>query len=167
MNTVQIITATEAKTMVPEINSEIDTGIVDNAIKLTQQSVLKPSLGQEWFDEIITQRSGGTYSTANSYIVNNYIKWILAYAVWQHLVITLSLQLNSAGLRIKGSDHSQAAESVDMQYYRDYTQNWIDNTRKAMYRYINLHSSDYPLYYSNIYGDKPRNNQYNWKMGKI
>lgn len=162
-----LITAAEVKTMVPEINNEIESGVIDNAIKLTQQSVIKPSIGQEWFDQIILQKSGGTYSAANKVIVDNYLKWILAYATWQYLVISLSLQMNAAGLRIKNSDHSIAAESKDIQYYREFIQNWIDNQRKMMYRYINDNKTLYPLYYNNKYDDHPKNNQYNWKIGGV
>ena len=100
-------------------------------------------------------------------IVDNYLKWILSYAVWQYLVITLSLQINAAGLRIKASDHSLAAEQKDIQYYREMIQNWIDSSRKDMFRYINLHKNDYPLYFNNIYHDKPQNNQYNWRIGGV
>lgn len=167
MNTIQIITAAECRTMCPEINNEIEDGVIDSAIKLTQQSVIKPSIGQEFFDEIILQKSGGTYSAANKIIVDDYLKWILSYSVWQYLVVTLSLPLNAAGLRIKISDHSNPAESKDLQYYRDFIQNWIDNTRKTMYRYINDNKASYPLYYNNKYHDKPKNNQYNWKIGGV
>lgn len=167
MNNIMLITAIECRTMCPEINNEIESGIIDNAIKLCQQSVIKPSVGQEWFDQIILQKSGGIYSAENKVIVDNYLKWILAYATWQYLVITLSLQMNSAGLRIKSSDHSIAAESKDLQYYREFIQNWIDNTRKTMFRYINDNANSYPLYWNDKYGDKPKNNQYNWQIGSV
>ncbi len=167
MNTIQLMTAAEVKTYAPEINNEIEDGVINNAIKLTQQSVIKASIGQEWFDQLILERSGGTYSAANKVIVDNYLKWILSYATWQYLVVTLSLPLNSAGLRIKTSDHSIAAESKDIQFLRDFIQNYIDNNRKTMYRYINDNKSLYPLYFNNKYHDKPKNNQYNWKIGGV
>lgn len=167
MNNIKIITAAEVKINCPSINDEIETGMIDEGILLMQRAVMVPTCGQEWWDEIIQQRSGGTYSSANKVIVDNYLKYILSYAVWQNLVITLSYQLNSAGLRLKVSDHSAQAETADMMYYRDYTQNFIDNIRKEMYRYISLHKNDYPLYYNNKYHDHPSKNQYDWKIGSV
>lgn len=167
MNTLQLITYAECRTICPEINPEIESTLIDNAIKLCQQSVIKPSIGQELFDEIILQKSGGTYSTQNKYLLDNYLKWILSYAVWQYLTITLSLPLNSAGLRVKSSDHSLAAEHTDIQYYREFIQNYIDNTRKSMYRYIKDNETLFPLYFNNKYNEKPKNNQYDWKIGII
>lgn len=167
MNTVMFITSSEVKTMVPEINNEVESGVIDNAIKLCQQSVLKPTCGQEWFDQLLTERANGVYSIPNNYIMTNYLKWILAYSVWQYLVISLSLQMNSAGLRIKVSEHSEAAQTKDIQYYREFIQNWIDSQRKSMYRYINLNQNDYPLYFNNKYHEHPKNNQYNFKIGGV
>lgn len=167
MNNIKIITVAEVRSNCPSINREIEDGMIDESILLCQRSVMVPTCGQEWWDEIILQRSGGTYSAANKVIVDNYLKYILSYAIWQNLVITLSYNLTSGGLRIKTSDHSVQADSTDMMYYRDYTQNWIDNIRKEMYRYIQQNCSLYPLYASNKYGDKPKNNQYNWKIGGV
>lgn len=167
MNNIQIMTAAEVRSIVTELNLEIEDGLINNAIKLTQQSVIKPSIGQEWFDQLLTQKSGGTYTIPNKYIVDNYLKYILAYSTWQYLVISLSLQINSAGLRIKVSEHSEAAQTKDIQYYRDFIQNWIDNTRKAMFRYIQDNKNLYPLYYNNKYNEQPKNNQYNWKIGGV
>jgi hypothetical protein len=167
MNTEILITPTIAKSLVPEINNDISDILVTNAIKMTQQSVIKPTLGEEWLNQLLTQKSGGTYSTANKYIMDNYIQWILSYATWQYLVVTLSLQLNSSGLRIKQSDHSVQSESKDIAFYRTYIQDFIDTTRKDMKRYIDLHKSDFPLYYNNIYHDKPSENVFNFKVGSV
>lgn len=160
-----IITATEVKSIVPELNNDVSDILINNAIKMVENTVLIDSCGQEWADELITQKSGGTYTTANKYVIDNYIKNMLAYSVWQYLVITLSYQMNSAGLRIKNSDHSVAGESKDIAFYRDFTQNFIDRTRSLMKRYIDLHKSDYPLFFNNIYNDKPHT--YNFRIGKI
>jgi hypothetical protein len=168
-----MITPSECKAIVPEINFDISDLLINNAIKMVQSTLLIDTVGQEWADELMSQTgtivsgvtSGETYTTANEYIVDNYLKNILAYSVWQYLVITLSLQLNSAGLRIKTSDHSVASESKDLAFYRDFCQNYIDRTRKLMHRYIDQNKASYPLYFNNIYHDVPK--VYNFKIGHI
>lgn len=161
MNTKYLITATEVKTKVPFINNEIDTTLISNAILLVQNTLIKNSLTQDFYEDILTNSA----TTANSYLITNYIQDIIAYGVWQYLAVSLSLQLNAAGLRIKLSDHSQAAESVDIEFYRGYIQNFIDGARKEMDRYIEDHQADYPYYWSDKYGDKPRT--YNFKIGCV
>lgn len=167
MYTLNIVTPAEVKTLVPEINYEISDTLISNAIKMVEMTVLQESIGQEWTDEIMSQKSGGTYTTSNKYIVENFLKNILAYSVWQYLTTTLSLQLNSSGLRIKQSDHSIASESKDIAYYRDFIENYLDRVRKLMKRYIDDHKSDYPLYYNNIYHDKPSKNVFNFKISSV
>lgn len=169
MTVTYIMTNVEVKTYAPEINQSIQKVLVDSAILFTQDSLIKDSIGQEWYDQILSQLSGGTgyTTTENQYIIDNYLKHILAYGVWQYLAITLSLQLNDSGLRIKTSDHSQAAESKDIAFIRDFIQNYIDSRRKEMKRYIDNNKTLYPLYYSNIYGDRPSNNVYNFKIGGV
>lgn len=167
MSNVYLMTDTEVKSYVPEINNSVASSLIYNAMLFSQETTIKNSLGQQWYDQIIGEKSGGTYSAANKVIVDNYIKQILSYSVWQYLIITLSLSLNEAGLRIKESDHSAAAESRDLAFMRDFIQNYIDNKRKEMFRYIEDHPTDYPYYYSNVYGDKPKNNIYNWRIGAI
>lgn len=162
-----IVTAKEVKGYCPAISDDISDSLVNSGILMVEDTILKDSCGQAWTDEIITQKSGGTYTTANAIIVNNYLKQLISYGVWQYLTTTLSLQLNSSGLRIKSSDHSVASESVDMAFYRDFIQNYMDSIRRTMKRYIDDHKTDYPLYYNNTYHDKPSENVYNFKIGNI
>ena len=171
MNQVKFLTPSQVKLYVTEINQDIADTLVNNAILMVQESLLKPTFGQEWFDELIVQcsgnTSGSTYTAPNLYIMQNYGYWLLSYGVWQYLATTLSLQLNSAGVRVKTSDHSVAGESKDIAFYRTFIENYIDNVRKTMKRYIDLHKTDYPLYYNNTYHDKPSKDIYNFKIGKV
>lgn len=165
MYSLYIVTASEVKNYVPELNAEINDSLIDNGIKMVENTILMESLGQSLTDEIMSQKSGGTYSTANKYLVDNFLKELISYGVWQYISVTLSYQLVSSGLRIKNSDHSVTVESKDLAYYRSFIQNYIDRVRKIMSRYIEDHEADYPLYFANKYGDKPYKNIYNFKVG--
>jgi hypothetical protein len=161
MNTVKLITATELKTIVPFINNEVDDTLIENTIILVQNTLVRDTLTQDFYEDVVT--NSGT--TANQYLIDNFLKHLISYGVWSQIAVFLSLNLNSAGLRIKISDHSNPAESVDIEFYRNYIQNFIDNTRKEMDRYIFDHQSDYPLYYSDKWGDRPVSK--NFKMGRV
>lgn len=164
---VYLMTEPEVKALVPQINKTVDESLIESTLLFTQDTLIKDSIGQDWYEELLLQKSGGTYTAANQIIIDNYIKNILAFGVWQNLIINLSLAVNESGLRIKISDHSEAASSRDIAFMRDYIQNFIDAKRKEMYRYIKNNKSSYPKYYNDVYGDKPINNIYNFKIGGI
>lgn len=167
MNILPMLTATQIKAICYDINNTIADKLINQACILQQQTLLKDSLGQMWYDDLYGQFTGGTYSTANAYMMDNYLQYILAFGTWKHLMISLSLQLNDAGLRIKSSDHSVQAESKDMFFYREYIDSFINNKRKEMFRYITRHTTDYPLYYSTIYNDHPQRNINEWQIRKV
>ena len=165
MNTIKFITPAQVRSMCPQINQEIEDGLINDSITLMQEAVIKPTFGYDFYNELILQKSGGTYSTANKTLMDSYISWILSFAVWQNLVVSTSYQLNSSGLRLKTSDHSVLAESVDIQYCRSYTQNFIDSTRRSMFDYMEDNKTSYPTYFNNRVGG--RNMTYDWKIGSV
>ena len=162
-----ILTVEQIKALVPSINININDKMIEEACTLVEHTILADSIGQEFYEEIRDQVSGNTLTTDNKYLFDNYLQYIVAYSIWQYLTITLSYNLNEAGVRIKTSDHSTLAESTDINYYRTYIQNFIDNKRDQMNKYIRLINNNYPKYYSNKYGDSPSEHIYNFKIGKV
>lgn len=161
MYTNKLVTAQEVKSIFPIVNNEIDNTLVDSAILLTQDTLLKSSLTLDMWEDIMT--NSGT--TANTYLINNFLKNLIAYGVAANLVVMLSYQLNSSGLRLKTSDHSTLAESADITNYRTYIQGFIDNIRRVMEEYIEDNSSSYPKYFIYEDGKKPTIN--NFKIGRV
>ena len=164
---IPMISASTVRQYVPEININISDSLINNATVFIQDTLVKDSIGQVWFDNLYNSITGNTVSTADQYVKNNWLDAILSYGVWKHLVITMSLQLLEAGLRIKISDHSSAAETKDMAFMRTYIENFIDSKRQEMYRYVRDHTHDYPYYNSNKYGDVPRRNVFDFSIHRI
>ena len=130
-----LLSATTVKQLVPEINRTIDDSLIDNATWFVQETLIKDSLSQLFYEDLLSQwgtDSGHTGMTASyTYLKETFLDYILSWGVWKHLIVTLSLQLSDAGLRIKNSDHSNAAETKDLSFMRDYIDNFIDAKRKA------------------------------------
>ncbi len=161
MTTLYLTTASEVKQYVPYINNEVDSTIINATILMVQDTLVKSSLRTEFYNDIIAN-SG---STKNKYLIDNYIKQLISYGVWQQLAVSMSLQLNSSGLRIKESNHSIAAETADIAFYRKHIQGFIDNVRNEMAQYICDNQNDYPLYYNNSYGEPIIRN--NFGIGRV
>ena len=159
------LSATTIKQMIPQINGEIDNDVIDGNTKFVQQTLIKDSLTQQFYDDLYLQWSGGSLSTAYAFLKENYIDWILALGVWANLILTQSYQLNSAGLRLKTTDHSTAAEAADIGFMRSYVQGLIDAKRVEMQRYIEYNPTGYELYWSDKYGDSPKTNRF--RIGKV
>lgn len=164
-----IISVNDVRIICPVINVNITDVQIENGIEMVTDTLLKDTIGQEYLEqlenELVIPPTGHT--TPNQYLIDNFLKYIISYGVWKHLVITLSYMVMPDGLRIKTSDHSGLAEKQDITFYRDYIDNFIDNKREAMNRYIRYNSSSYPLYYRDKYGDNQIENRFNFKIGKV
>lgn len=165
-----LLSATTIKQMVPEINNTIDNKLINNAIWFVQETLIKDTLSQLFYEDLLLQWSTPSgMTTAYTYLKTEFLDWILAWGVWKHLVITMSLQLNDSGLRLKVSEHSSAAETKDLSFMRDYIDNFIDAKRKVMYRYITdpAKPQDYPYYFTGRFPDYPRRMVYDFTIHRI
>lgn len=143
----EIISATDLKTLIPEIGYEIDNIIITRLIERLQDMKIRPLLrSYSWYEEIMTQASGGTYSAANEVIVEDYLKLILALYVEQKLIITQTYHLERAGLRIKTSDVSEVAQPEDIRFYLQTITDEIDYLKGEFYKYVTQNVANYPLY---------------------
>jgi hypothetical protein len=144
-----IITATDIKTLIPEIGYEIDNTIITSLIERLQDMKIRPLLrSYSWYEEIMTQASGGTYSAANEIIVNDYIKLILAFFVQQKIIITQTYHIERAGLRIKTFDVSEVAQPEDIRFYIQTITDEIDYLKGEFFKYLTENEASYPLYQS-------------------
>ena len=164
---IPMISASTIRQYVPEININISDQLINSATIMVQDTLLKDTIGQYWFDKMYAAYTGGTMTTADLYVKNTWLDAIISYGVWKHLIITLSLQLNEAGLRIKVSDHSQAGETKDLAFMRTYIENFIDSKRQEMYRYLRDNNTQYPYYNGYKYGDNPRRNVFDFAIHRI
>ncbi len=163
-NVIPILSASTIKSMIPHINNEIDNDLINQITIMQQTTTLRFSMTTDFYEDMYKKFTGNTMSTAYTYLKENYLDWILAFAVWQNIVLTQSYHLNSAGLRIKTTDHSTAAEFQDIDMMKNYIQTFIDNKRREMEEFIEDNQGDYPLYYQDSHGEIPVINK--WRIGK-
>lgn len=164
-----IITAQQVKDTLPEVNDNIPDELIVQHIKIAQQMKIRPILGYDYLYELQTQVSGNSVTTANQFILDNYLYMILALHVQLRLTINNTYQLENAGLRLKLSDVSNVAETADINLYRTWVQNDIDFLVNEMIKFIDENQSDYPTF---ITRTDPRENtlnetrrNYNWGFG--
>jgi len=158
-----MLSATTVRQLCPQIALTVDDSLIYNQMILSQDTTIKNSLGHKWYYIMINNISGNTVSVVDQYLIDNFLSYILSYDILKQLVVTLSYQMNDAGLRVKTSDHSQLAETRDLSFYRTYIDNFIDSKREEMNRYIRHNAASYPYYFTSV----AHKTVYNFEIRKI
>lgn len=69
-----------------------------SAIKKAQDFIIKPLLGEDLYNEIITQVSGSTVSAQNETLIDDYIQPIIAYYVLGEICFATAYKMKNQGL---------------------------------------------------------------------
>lgn len=144
-----ILTYAELKSINPFINNDIDNDLLNTMSVNVQNTLLRDTLGYAYYDSIYNQfLSGGTtgFTAADQIIFDNYLQYIITWGVTRDINFPLMYQLNSDGLRVVTSSHSEAATDKAATVNQAYWQNLINERRVEMGKYIRDNSLDYPLY---------------------
>ena len=148
-----------------DINVNITNKQIDNASFLIQETLLKDTLTPDYYYSFTGITTGITYNSYDQYVKDNFIDYIVSYGVWKHLIFTLSYQLYPDGLRKRTSDQSDYVEHEDINLLKSYIDNFINNKRQELKRYMIDNSNYYPLYFRSKWGDIPR--AHNFIIDKI
>ena len=153
MTTIQpILTNTDIKALCPFINNDLDEQLMNATSINVQNTLLRDTLGNKYYDSIYTQfLSGGTtgFTSADQIVFDNYLQYVLAWGVIRDLTIPMMYQMNSDGLRVVTSDQSEAATDNAATKVREYWQNLINERRVEMAKYLKDNMINYPLYWHN------------------
>jgi len=141
-----LMTPAQVKDTLPDINDNIPSELLEQHIKIVQQMKIRPLLGYDYLYQLQDQVSGSSLTTANQFIMTEYLDMIISLHSQKRLVMGQSYQLENNGLRTKLSDVSNLADTQDITYYRSYIENDIDFLVTKKKKYIDANPSDYPLY---------------------
>ena len=104
-----MISASTVRQLCPQIAITVDESLIYNQMILSQDTTIKNCIGHRWYRLLLDNIVNDEVSEVDQYLFDNYLAYILSYDILKQLIITMSYQLNDAGLRIKISDHSQLA----------------------------------------------------------
>lgn len=138
------------KLILPFIKN-IDEAYFQPLIINNQLDNIKPLMGSLWYEEMKTQASTNSLTTANKTVLDDYITRLLAYYVYCDLIMEVSTQLENTGVRFKTSQNSDYADNEIIEKKRRYWESKISSLESEYKMYICNHSTDYPLYLLNNY----------------
>jgi len=150
MATTYLITEAEIKEICTAIDQNIDPSFLNLYILAVQSNYVRPLLGKDLYNQIMTQAASNTLSTDNRTLVD-LMKRPIAFWVWAESVWELTYRTTNAGVVASADDKFIVAEphviDAQMERYKNYAENWWNNDVKE---YLCDNPSLYPLYASNI-----------------
>ena len=92
----EMMTSTEVSTEAINDNY-FDTAYFDKYILTSQRKYVKPVLGVDYYDELLTQIEGASLTPDNTIIVNSFIKPMLAHYIVYEVYSKIHTQLTNQG----------------------------------------------------------------------
>jgi hypothetical protein len=131
----EMMTSTEVSTEAINDNY-FDTAYFDKYILTSQRKYVKPVLGVDYYDELLTQIEGASLTPDNTIIVNSFIKPMLAHYIVYEVYSKIHTQLTNQGAMENDTEISNQARSFEYSQSRDFYINKADFWKKDMIEYI-------------------------------
>ena len=165
-----LITEDEFKSMTPSARNVSDTQSIYYCIVMSQKTVIKSIIGEDLYADVMNKYteyidSGVTMEVHYLYLVNNFLKPILAFATFKRLVNMLSFKLKEGGLRYTVDNNTELAQAEDRGLILNEMTNDINQLILDMKHYIYDNTGSFSLYDQGFKGVEEQ--QVNLMIGKI
>lgn len=145
----EIMTDTEVKNLAVN-DYGFDESYFTNYILTSQRKYVKPVLGKDYYDEILTQIAAASLTADNTIIVEDFIKPMLAHYVVYEVYSNVHVQLTNQGSMNNDTEFSDQSNSYDYSQSRDFFINKADFWKADMIEYIEEAKDDdstkFPLF---------------------
>lgn len=136
------------------IDDNVDMKKLNPTIEDVQLLKIKPLLGSDLYDLIVTEASGGTLTIDNKLLLDEYILRIMTNYIVSWSTDILKYRFMNKGVMSKTPEGSQNTDLRELQYLADKYANLAENYADSMIKYIAAYPSKYPAYMTNSGVDK-------------
>jgi len=143
---VLLVSAEKVKSFT-EVNENLDEAILLPNIQIAQEIGLHNLLGTEFYEHILSAAQGGTLTSAETTLVENYIAPYLLWRAVYEALPSIYMRMMNKSVSIGESPNSRAVDKGDMSYLRNIHQNRYEWYSQRLQDYISPRQSDYPLYF--------------------
>lgn len=147
--TTEIITVAEVTTHALK-TATFDDALLEDFILPAQRSYLKPFLGTDYYNEILTQVEGATLTADNSALLNDWIKPMLSLYIVNDAFPSIRVNITSRGVMINESETSTSANNSEAsslrQNYLSQAEKWQRHTEDFINEEQDDDSTKYPLF---------------------
>lgn len=147
--TKQFMTAEDVRSTVLS-NIHTDKALIKNpAIEVAQEEHIRPVLGDDLYDLLVTENGNENLSAVNQVLMNDYIKPALAFYVKYEILNDMGVETGSAGIVQNTSQFATAATDKQRADLQNRAKSQADTMRDKMVRFLedeDKSGNDYPLY---------------------
>ena len=127
-------------------NSNIDPALfVQTQINASEREWLRPILGEDFYDEIVTE-SQSSYSSNNQTLVDDYLLDFLAWAVYHDALPEITYQVSSQGILGHSPEFSSNTGRQGLQMKQAQALRNAESYKAKMIEFLCDNSGNYPLY---------------------
>lgn len=145
--TTKIITVSEVETNALK-TATFDDALLEDYILPAQRHYLKPFLGSDYYNEILTQVENTTLTSDNSALLNDWIKPMLSYYVVYDSFPSIRANITSRGIMVNESETSTAASNGEAamlrQSYLSMAERWKKDVQDFIIDEQDTDSTKYP-----------------------
>ncbi len=131
-------------------NSPIDLNVDDKTLKSAileaQEIHIRDNIGSGLYNELITQISGSTLTSANQTLLNSYIRPCLKHYAIVEAIMPMTMKLMNKGAGKRSADNFTPADQSDMtlieQRFRDKAEYYANRLQD----FLHENSTTYPLF---------------------
>jgi hypothetical protein len=128
-----------------DIPQGLDNDEFDHKIHRAQQR-LRMLMGDEFYQDFLTNYKNNTLSAAYQSLYKPYIKQFVAFQTYELWTVTANFKPTRSGFRIHSEENSEAVSSEGMAIIIKDAKQEAEYYAKLLVDFIKNHSSDYPLY---------------------
>lgn len=137
------------------INNNVDMKLLTPLILVVQDWKLRPLLGSNLYDQIITQTiPPASLSSANATLVNEFILPCLHWYLVAECAVSLKFRFMNKGLMESSSDNSAQISTDDLKFIESRYSTIAESYGDDMTKYIRANPTLYPLFFNNAGIDK-------------
>lgn len=109
------------KTLKQDYNFDenLDDKYILNIIQKGQRFIINGILGDDKYNELLIQVSGNTVTTQNRYMIDNYIKDILAYYTLSEVQFATAYKIKNVGIEQASTDRYNELVKIANKYLKD------------------------------------------------
>ena len=144
---VLLVSAEKLKTTT-NINSNLEDSKLIPSIRYASKTHIQPVLGSTLFTEIETQVSGGTLTTINKALLDDFIQESLIYWAYYEILPFLQFKIDNIGITKNSDDNSQPIEDSEFKFLRSNIKNKAEWHSERLRKYLIENSTDFDAYTS-------------------
>jgi hypothetical protein len=140
------------------MGDHVDMKVLTPVIEWVQDIYLRPLLGQDLYELILTQSTPTTTLTAaNSTLLNEFILKIGRFYVMAEAIRTMKYRYTNGGVMITTSQNGSAIPNDEMETLIDDWKSKAERYGEMMINYIWENHTSYPTYWtaSGVYRERP------------